>query len=464
MNTHFEKLLQNIPDYDTFFTAAELDERSQQLAKAYPDVVSVFPMGETKEGKTLLCLKIAGGPTNALMFGCPHPNEPIGTMMLEYLTEQLAQDKALRDALGYTWYIVKAWDRDGLELNEGWLKGPYTVFNYSRNFFRPAGHKQVDWTFPITYKTYSFNEPIPETTAMMALIDEIKPEFIYSLHNAGFGGTYWYLSDPQPEATYQALHAASAKVDIPLHLGEPEAPYIKPYYDAIYPMLGLGSEYDFIKDYSDKDPNDVLNIGTNSAEYAHERYGSNTLVTELPYFYDRKIADQSETTRLRKEVVLEKLDQGDESDAYVRDMLKKTAGLVAEANPFRTALVAFSKGDYSESMRAQVEKDAQFSRPATVAEVFDNITMSKFYKSLSYGMVIRMLETTLAEKTAELSEDETALLNTLLTVATLEHRELTTQLEAELDYEVIPIKKLISIQLESALIICEALKTKREAV
>lgn len=106
-------------------------------------------------------------------------------MMLEYFTRALAENKALRDELDYTWYIVKAWDYDGLMLNEKWLKGPYTLYNYSRNFFRPAGFKQVDWTFPIDYKDLHFHEPIPETQAMMKLIDEIRPEFIYSLHNAG---------------------------------------------------------------------------------------------------------------------------------------------------------------------------------------------------------------------------------------------------------------------------------------
>jgi len=30
----------------------------------------------------------------------------------------------------------------------------------------------------------------------MAVIDEVKPTFLYSLHNAGFGGVYYYTSHP----------------------------------------------------------------------------------------------------------------------------------------------------------------------------------------------------------------------------------------------------------------------------
>ena len=58
--------------------------------------------------------------------------------MLEYFSKRLAEDEELRKELDYTWYIVKAWDADGLRLNEKWLKGPYTLYNYSRNFL-PSG-------------------------------------------------------------------------------------------------------------------------------------------------------------------------------------------------------------------------------------------------------------------------------------------------------------------------------------
>ena len=149
MKSIYQKLLSGIPDYKEFLTVDEMDESSRRLAAEHPDCVELFEMGKTRQGHPLLCLKIGSGSRNALMFGCPHPNEPIGTMMLEYFTKNLAENKELRDELDYTWYIVKAWDADGLRLNEKWLKGPYTLYNYSRNFFRPAGHKQVDWTFPV---------------------------------------------------------------------------------------------------------------------------------------------------------------------------------------------------------------------------------------------------------------------------------------------------------------------------
>lgn len=49
----------------------------------------------------------------------------------------------------------------------------------------------MEWTFPVDYKELHFHDPLPETQALMNIIDEIKPEFMYSLHNAGFGGSFF---------------------------------------------------------------------------------------------------------------------------------------------------------------------------------------------------------------------------------------------------------------------------------
>ena len=194
MKAVFQKLIDTIPDYKGFFTVDEMDNSSKRLAEQYPECVSITEIGKSGSGNPLYCLKIGHGERNALFLGCPHPNEPIGAALLEHFTWSLAANKELQDELGYTCYVVKAWDCDGVRLNEKWLKGPFTITNYSRTFYRPAGFKQVDWTFPIDYKELHFNNAIPETRAVMRLIDEIRPSFIYSLHNAGFGGVYWYIS------------------------------------------------------------------------------------------------------------------------------------------------------------------------------------------------------------------------------------------------------------------------------
>ena len=463
MKAIYEELLRGIPDYREFLTAQELDDSSAALARDYPDVVSVFPFGKTKEGRTLNCMKIAGGQHVALMFGCPHPNEPIGTMMLEYFTRALAQNKALRDELDYTWYIVKAWDYDGLMLNEKWLKGPYTRYNYSRNFFRPAGFKQVDWTFPIDYKELHFHSPIPETQAMMKLIDEIRPEFIYLLHNAGFGGVYWYETAATPEI-WDDLHAAPLSQDVPMSLGEPEAPYCQLLAPAIYKELSITDEYDYLEKYGTKNIGQAIKVGSCSADYANRRWGSFTMLTEEPYFFDRRINDLSPADITRGEAALEGLDWGAQANRFLSGELNKTIQYMDAENPFRLALEAFTVNRSEEATRNMIASNPDFAKPATVAEKFDNLLVKKFYKLLQYGMLIRANELELERMGAagEVNPQKEAALTAAVAAATQEHKKLADYLEEAIDYEVVPIRKLVYIQLCCGLHMAEYLKAHPE--
>lgn len=357
MNKIIEETINNIPEYTEFLTVDEMDANSKKLAEDYPDVVDIFEIGKTRDNHPLYCLKIGEGSNNALMFGLPHPNEPIGAMMLEYFTKELATNEALREKYDYTWYIIKAWDADGTKLNEDWFKGPFTLHNYARNFFRPAGHQQVDWTFPIDYKNLKFDNPIPETEAMMTLIDEIKPKFIYSLHNAGFGGAYWYITH-EVEEKYDELRNIAIKHGVPLSLGEPEAPFCEEFSPAIYESLDIRQNYDYLEKYGIKNPEKHIDVGTSSASYSLDNWDSFTLLTELPYFYDERIKDLSETDETRKSVILQKLAMSEKSNKYIVSTLNKIKPYLEDNNPFRLALEAFTDIDSSnDATREMVEND-----------------------------------------------------------------------------------------------------------
>lgn len=459
MDSIIKDLIERVPNYKEFLTVDELNESSKKLAEENPDLVKIFEIGKTRDGNELYCLKIGSGSNNGLMFGLPHPNEPIGTMMLEYFTKELVENKELRDKLDYTWYIVKAWDTDGAKLNEKWFKGPYTLYNYSRNFFRPAGHQQVDWTFPINYKKLNFKDTIPETKAMMDLIDEIKPKFIYSLHNAGFGGVYWYISEDISDI-YEDLKNAADKQEIPLHLGEPEAPYCIPFAPAVYKELGIRDNYDYLEKYGIEDPSKSINVGTCSADYAKERYNSFTLLTELPYFYDKRINDLSESDISRKEAVLESIKFNQDSEKFIVDLMNKVKRYVYERNPFKLALEAFT--DNAESNEAtinMVNTDEKFLEKATEAEKFDNLLITKFYKMLSLGMLVRLMESELEEmkNDSENNIEKKNVLEESMVEAERELKKLSDYLEKEIHYDVVPIKKLVSIQLECGLIVADYL-------
>jgi len=214
-DTSLSEQLAAVPGFDRFATVDELAAATRRLAGAHPDRARLRRIGTSRLGEPLQCLTIEGGDRDAVVFALPHPNEPVGGLTAVHLATALCEDERLGAELGYRWHIVPCIDPDGTRLNEGWFAGPMTRGHYARNFYRPALDEQVEWTFPVTYKRHHFDRVLPETLALMRLIDETTPALLVSLHNSETGGVYYYLSRPQP-ALYATLHAIPRSLGLPL--------------------------------------------------------------------------------------------------------------------------------------------------------------------------------------------------------------------------------------------------------
>ena len=88
----------------------------------------------------------------------PHPNEPIGTLTLEFLTPPPVRGRGTARALDVTLHVIKVADPDGLVLNEGWFKGAFSPLRYALNYYRPPHREQVEWSFPVDYKTLQLHD------------------------------------------------------------------------------------------------------------------------------------------------------------------------------------------------------------------------------------------------------------------------------------------------------------------
>ncbi len=430
----------DIPDYQEFHTVDELNLSSRRLLEQYPDLVCAKEIGKTRNGEPIELLSIAGGDAHAFVFGGPHPNEPIGCMTIEYLTQRLCQDEELRGELGYTWHFIKTIDADGMRLNEGWFKGPYSPTNYARHFYRPARDEQVEWTFPIAYKSLQFDDPLPETRALMRVIDETKPKLLYSLHNAGFGGVYYYVSRACPPL-YETFHRIPEWFGLALDRGEPEMSFADPLAPAIYRMLTSMDMYDHLERHGVADPAASIGFKASSAQYA-ERHGSFFLIVEMPYFDEPRVNDLSPTSTMRRDAILKAMDLAIEHDAWIRGQHSAVEGALQLDTPVRRALedfLAMSAG-FREADKEWVMTAEETARPATEAELFSNLYTSRFYKLLNTGLLARMLKDEIAagNKDAGLrSASEAA-------AARLEADGLA--LESALDWRAIPIRSLVGVQ------------------
>ena len=437
-------LLEKVPAFTEFLTVDELNESSKNLVRKHGDVAELVEVGTSRTGEPMYSLIIRGGEERiVLAFGFPHPNEPVGSLALDFLSWYLAKDKDLLKYLKATWIIIKVADAYGARLNEGWFKGEFSLKKYVLNYYRPPGYKQVEWTFPIEYKTLKWNEPIPETRALMKLIDEWKPTHIYSLHNAGFTGTYYYVTKELPPRVKELMREVPRELQVPLHRGEPEMPYMKKLDEAIFRMPGTEESYDWLERHIDTDPAHVLKHGGSSYDYA-KRVNPNVfeLVCEVPYLYDDRLDMDIEIGIPRRDVLRLVHEKMKQLLMDMRELNEKMSKFMNYENPFYESFSEFLK--FSESyLKAEekwIETDPQLDESATVAQAFDAYKDIYFSGLLRYGLAHRALSLEVKKhRNKKLEELDKQVLGNI--------ERLLTKAGKLMKYRVVPVKNLVSIQL-----------------
>jgi hypothetical protein len=354
----------------------------------------------------------------------------------------------LRDHFDFTWHIVICAAPDQAKLNEGWFKGDLSITKYARNFYRPPSHQQVEWTFPVSYKNYTFDSPTPEARALMQIIEQNPINFSFSLHNSGFGGAYYYWSEDVSEL-YPVLYEFIAEQDLPLHLGEPEVPFGKKFDDkAMFKMFEFSEIYDYREQHSPVPPEDVLNSGTSSVDFIKSKYNALGVICEVPYFYDPRIEDDSPSNMSRREANLKGIEFRREILAFVTAHYNDAKPLLTAESAFVDAIEELMRtGETNIATLESAVNTAEYERQATVAEKWDALYVSKFYTLLSLGQFVRLLE----HEKAAVGEEFPDRLQEILDEALEMFEKKAAEVEADLDYTVVPIKKLASVQLVTAL-------------
>lgn len=435
-------------------TISELDTSSILLAEEFPDV-ELKELGRTGEGRPIYCLKIGQGKENALLFAFPHPNEPIGSISLEFLSKYLAENPEFTKQTDYTWYIIKAIDIDGAVMNEGWFKGEFNPLKYARNYYRPAAYEQIEWSFPINYKKLKFETPPPETQVLISLMQELKPKFMYSLHNSGFGGVYFYVTRGVGNMFSKLINFVQ-KEKLPLHLGEPEAPFIKPLHDAIFELFGIQDQYDFIEANGIENPQDIIQCGTSSDDYLKTITGekSMVLVCEMPYFYDEAIDDQTQTEFERRVLRIKSVEYLKEIYNHSKKIFRSIKKFCkSDSRLYRAVEYQIKNGGLMLEVYMQDAKTSpMYDGKATISQAFDSNIATKYYSLLSMSMLGRLCEEAISnhpEKRSNLINIKTDLENFIETRI--------NELLQNTKFEVIPIQKLVRVQIGSALITLENL-------
>ncbi|MEV4580304.1 M14 family zinc carboxypeptidase [Nonomuraea jabiensis] len=430
-----------VPDFPAFPSVDALQAELEELAAAHPDLVRPRRIGASRLGDPLHAVTVGNGPADAVVIAGPHPNEPVGALTALTLIKLLCRHPRLQAESGFRWHVVACADPDGARLNEGWYDRPGDRRAYAEHFYRPDLADQVEWTFPLTTGDYSFDRPLPETAALMRLMDEVRPSLVYSLHSGEYQGAFFYINR-EDLALAEQLAALPGVEGLPLHHGEPELPGATPIVPAVYltpPGSRVGAAF---------------GVGGNSADYA-ARYGALHLVTEVPYWTDERVSDRSLTGRSYGEIAAE----GNAARRELIDALQVSMQAVADDltvhSPFRRstegALEIFRK--FGELEEASYDPD----RPATVAEEFGNRQMLHLLRLRLLGVFLRMLD-------AELAAGN-------LASAIAEQRRLLGerfdlwygQAESDPPGPPIEIRRLVAVQLGATLIAAHTVAANRRA-
>lgn len=73
----FREVVSSVPNYQDFLTVDELRRALEGLKEEHPELVSLTVLGETEQGNPIYEFQVGSGANHALLFGFPHPNEPI---------------------------------------------------------------------------------------------------------------------------------------------------------------------------------------------------------------------------------------------------------------------------------------------------------------------------------------------------------------------------------------------------
>ncbi|MFF3014155.1 M14 family zinc carboxypeptidase [Streptomyces sp. NPDC057939] len=197
-------------------TPQELALAARALADEHPARVRLRRVGTSRAGAPLWLLSVdpGEGARDVLVVAGAHANEPVGGATALSLARRIVRDPALGAGAG--WHFLLCADPDGAELHR--TPRPYTLLDYHRNFFRPPGPEQPEWAPSLLAP----DRLPPETLALTALIDELRPFLQVSLHGTDLGGSWVQLTRDIPGLA-EPFGRSAAELRIPVETGASDA-------------------------------------------------------------------------------------------------------------------------------------------------------------------------------------------------------------------------------------------------
>jgi hypothetical protein len=450
-----KQVLSAVPRLETFCSVAKLNALVDALGTGSPDFM-VEVAGSSADGVPIYHIRHGKGAIKAMVVGGPHCPEQIGSATIFSLLTLLRERLPALCAVDVEWHIVPCLDPDGALLNEGWTQKPFTLESYMRNYYEQPSRGQVDRTFPIAYKKLFFDRPTPEALVLKTLLDRIRPDFFYTLHNFSPAGGVWYaVSRGLDPKYYSALYQLAREYDIPFRAKGPASRLFPQLADGVTEWPDVRKIYDYHERIG-ASPERALEGGQGSAPYLMQiKPDALTFCTELIHVRHPSTLSQQPTGENLRQLkmridadnkflataILEEWDKLDqELDATSPFYEKIFEQLVAVRNNLNEGVFAWNYERANDILFHPA-----YAKSASEGERF-NAYMHEKYKFLCNAHVfVRLLRA---------SKPTSAILQALERMEYLfdqAWRELTTQVDFAA-FEVIDCQTLARVQLGSGLI------------
>ncbi|WP_345942527.1 M14 family zinc carboxypeptidase, partial [Streptomyces sp. SID486] len=191
----------------------ELTQGARALVARAPGELRMRPVGSSRAGRPLWLVSAGHGARHLLTVAGAHANEPVGGASALRLARLLAHRPAALRRRDCTWHILLCLDPDGARLAHGWQpeEPAPSLEECHRTFYRPefACHPE---SLPAPGGD---GERLPESAALVRLLDELRPLAQFTLHGIEFGGAFTMQTGEVPGAA-RAFRDTAARLRIPL--------------------------------------------------------------------------------------------------------------------------------------------------------------------------------------------------------------------------------------------------------
>ena len=224
-------------------------------------------------------------------------------------------------------------------------------------------------------------------------------------------------------------------------------------------MFGVQKQYDYLEAKGIENPQEFIKNGTSSYDYLKRIVGEEnfTLVCEMPYFYHNSIGDTSLTEFERRELRIQSLEYEKEIAIEMKKNFRHLKKFCDKSTRMYTAVEG-----YLRIIRPGIELEINVTKTspmydgkATVSQAFDLNVSNRYYILLTISMVARLCEEAISihpEKKVGIKKIKNDLESWI--------EQKISGLLKDIKFEVIPIQKLVRVQIGSAFITLENLLKK----